>query len=71
MRAEQSSTILQTLTCSRYRYRHPTLKTEVFGLSFQSSVGTAAGFDKDGEVSNAITDLGFGTTEVGTVTPSP
>lgn len=68
---EQSSTILQTLTRSHYQYRHPMLETDVFGLSFPSPVGTAAGFDKDGEVSNAIADLGSGTTEVGTVTPRP
>jgi dihydroorotate dehydrogenase len=68
---EQSSGALRSFTRSHYGYRHPMLETEAFGCSFRSPVGTAAGFDKDGEVSNAIADLGFGFTEVGTVTPRP
>jgi dihydroorotate dehydrogenase len=71
LKVEQSSAILRSVTRSHYQYRHPMLETEAFGLTFRSPVGTAAGFDKDGEVSNAIADLGFGTTEVGTVTPRP
>jgi len=34
-------------------------------------VGLAAGFDKDAEMIRAMTALGFGYTEVGTVTPKP
>lgn len=47
------------------------LETEAFGLPFPSPVGVAAGFDKNGEVPRALADLGFGATEVGTVTPRP
>ena len=38
---------------------------------FQTPLGMAAGFDKNGEVTNALFALGFGFTEVGTVTPRP
>lgn len=55
----------------QYQYRDPALETEAFGLSFPSPVGIAAGFDKDGEVPLAVSDFGFGLTEVGTVTPRP
>ena len=49
----------------------PSLASEVAGLRFPSSVGLAAGFDKDGEVPDAMLSLGFGFVEVGTVTPRP
>jgi dihydroorotate dehydrogenase len=47
------------------------LASEVAGLRFPSPVGLAAGFDKDGEVPDAMLGLGFGFVEVGTVTPRP
>ena len=47
------------------------LKNEVAGLRFSSPVGLAAGFDKDGEVPDAMLSLGFGFVEVGTITPRP
>ena len=49
----------------------PALAIRAFGLSFPNPVGLAAGFDKHGEVADAVLRLGFGFTEVGTVTPRP
>ena len=49
----------------------PSLASEVANLSFPSPVGLAAGFDKDGEVPDAMLGLGFGFVEVGTITPKP
>ncbi|MGI8931369.1 MAG: quinone-dependent dihydroorotate dehydrogenase [Sphingomicrobium sp.] len=49
----------------------PELAGEVAGLRFPSPVGLAAGFDKDGEVPDAMLGLGFGFVEVGTLTPRP
>lgn len=43
----------------------------VFGVTFPSVVGVAAGMDKDGSALNAWPALGFGFTEVGTVTAHP
>lgn len=54
-----------------YRYRHPSLKREIFGLTFENPVGLAAGFDKDGKHCHSIAKLGFGFLELGTVTPRP
>jgi dihydroorotate dehydrogenase len=48
-----------------------TLATTVAGLSFPNPVGVAAGFDKDAEVPDALLALGFGFTEVGSITPLP
>lgn len=49
----------------------PSLSTRVAGIDFPSPIGLAAGFDKDGEVPDALLGLGFGFVEVGTVTPLP
>jgi dihydroorotate dehydrogenase len=47
------------------------LAIEVAGLGFPNPLGMAAGFDKDGEVPDALLGLGFGFAEVGSVTPLP
>ena len=52
-----------------YQYEAPSLEKELFGLTFKNPVGLAAGFDKNGEHINAMSSLGFGFIEVGTVTP--
>ncbi len=45
------------------------LERKVFGLTFPNPVGLAAGFDKDGKHYRAMSALGFGAIEIGTVTP--
>lgn len=47
------------------------LESKVWGLSFPNPIGLAAGFDKNAECMPATYTLGFGFTEVGTVTPLP
>ncbi|MEE4201259.1 quinone-dependent dihydroorotate dehydrogenase [Erythrobacter sp.] len=47
------------------------LAITVAGLDFPNPVGVAAGFDKDAEVPDALLALGFGFTEVGSLTPLP
>ena len=47
------------------------LAVEVAGLHFPNPVGMAAGFDKDGEVPDALLGTGFGFVEVGSITPLP
>lgn len=49
----------------------PRLRQTVFGLDFSNPVGMAAGFDKDARVPGALLAMGFGFTEIGTVTPQP
>lgn len=56
------------------RYAHPAdpaLKVTLWGREFPSPVGMAAGFDKNAEAVSAVLKLGFGFTELGTVTPKP
>ncbi|MBP1842045.1 dihydroorotate dehydrogenase [Rhizobium petrolearium] len=47
------------------------LAQTVAGITFPNPIGLAAGYDKNAEVPDAILKLGFGFTEVGTVTPKP
>ena len=47
------------------------LAVDAFGLRFPNPLGVAAGFDKNAEVPDAMLALGFGFTEIGTVTPKP
>ena len=47
----------------------PALRTTVAGIAFPGPLGAAPGYDKNGEVPEALLRLGFGFAEVGTVTP--
>jgi dihydroorotate dehydrogenase len=49
----------------------PVLRQRLWGLDFANPIGLAAGFDKEGEVADAMLGLGFGFVEIGTVTPRP
>ena len=50
---------------------HPMLQQKLFGRTFQNPVGLGAGFDKNGDYIAAMPTMGFGFTEIGTVTPRP
>ena len=50
---------------------NPKLTQEVFGVKFANPVGLAAGFDKNATMIKAMKSLGFGFTEIGTMTPKP
>lgn len=47
------------------------LETTVAGIRFPNPVGLAAGYDKEGLVAHKMHGLGFGFTELGTLTPLP
>jgi dihydroorotate dehydrogenase len=62
---------LKLLPAVRARPDDAKLAVRAFGLNFPNPVGMAAGFDKNGEVPDALLRLGFGFLEVGSVTPKP
>ena len=49
----------------------PILSQEVFGVTFPRPLGLAAGFDKNASCADVWTAVGFGYSELGTVTASP
>ena len=53
------------------RYSPIQIPTEIGGLRFPNPIGLAAGFDKNGEAISGCFALGFGSVEIGTVTPLP
>ncbi len=56
----------------RARQRDPdVLGIDLWGMRFPNPLGMAAGFDKNGEVPDALLAMGFGFAEAGTVTPLP
>lgn len=52
-------------------YHHPILEQEFFGVKFPNPIGLAAGFDKNALALDHWHKLGFGFTEIGTVTWHP
>ena len=56
---------------SSFQFDHPSLHKKIAGLHFKNPIGLAAGFDKDGKYLEAMSSLGFGHLELGTVTPRP
>lgn len=51
--------------------RAKSLQKNIFNLSFINPVGLAAGFDKNAKYLTELEMLGFGSVEIGTVTPKP
>ncbi|MEG3165856.1 quinone-dependent dihydroorotate dehydrogenase [Sphingomonas sp. PB2P19] len=49
----------------------PNLPTTVAGITFPNPLGLAAGVDKDGRAIDGFFGLGFGSVEIGTLTPLP
>ena len=47
------------------------LTQEVLGITFRNPVGLAAGFDKNATMIESMPAMGFGFTEIGTMTPRP
>lgn len=62
-----------TRSCAHrlFNVNHPSLKKQLFGLTFNNPVGLAAGLDKDAKVFNELASFGFGFIEIGTLTPKP
>lgn len=52
----------------KYCVNDPRLNVDLFGLNFPNPVGLAAGFDKDAQWFDALSKLGFGSIEIGTLT---
>lgn len=63
--------LVRQIVRARFRFEHPSLEREVFGLKFKNPVGLAAGFDKNAVLFDEFSEYGFGFVEIGTVTPKP
>ena len=52
-----------------FNYQHHSLEREVFGIKFKNPIGLAAGFDKNGDMFNDLSNFGFSFIEIGSLTP--
>lgn len=59
----------KSLINSIFNFQHTSLEQKLFGLTFRNPVGLAAGFDKNAELIDDFSNLGFGFIEIGTLTP--
>ena len=60
-----------TLRRKRYELQTDHLALDAFGMSFHSRIGLGAGYDRNGELIDAMAATGFGFVEIGTITPKP
>ena len=51
-----------------FYYQHTSLNTTVDGIKYDNPIGLSAGFDKDGELTDAYPLIGFGFAELGSFT---
>ncbi|MFV7790498.1 quinone-dependent dihydroorotate dehydrogenase [Aliarcobacter lanthieri] len=63
--------ILSSYMEKRNYINNEKLHQEIFGLKFENPVGLAAGFDKNATMIKSMKSMGFGFTEIGTMTPMP
>jgi dihydroorotate dehydrogenase subfamily 2 len=52
-------------------YSNASLEQDILGIHFPNPIGLAAGFDKDARMIDATAPLGFGFTEIGSITGEP
>lgn len=65
------SSVSKQLIRFLFTYRHPSLEQSVLGIRFNNPIGLTAGFDKNAELTDIMDAVGFGFTEVGSVTGEP
>lgn len=61
--------LLKFILSFLFQYKSDKITKTIFGIDFPNPVGLAAGFDKNAERINALSAIGFGFIEIGTVTP--
>lgn len=71
LRITEKVPFLQKIIAKMYRVSDASLAQNIFGKTFENPVGLGAGFDKNSDHIEAMKALGFGFTEVGTITPLP
>ncbi len=65
------SQLTRHITSALFGYQNKMLESTVCGVKFSNPVGLSAGFDKDAKLVSIMGSVGFGFTELGTVTFSP
>ncbi len=61
----------RNMTAKFFKYSHPMLNQNIYGINFPNPVGLAGGFDKDARLTQILPSVGFGYEEVGSITGEP
>lgn len=60
--------LTRKITKLLFGYNNSKLEQNIFGIKFVNPIGLSAGFDKDISITDIVSSVGFGFTEVGSVT---
>src|SRR3989344_8005379 len=60
--------IFRKITALCFSYSHAALEQNILGIRFANPMGLAAGFDKNGQLTDILPHVGFGFEEVGSMT---
>lgn len=63
-----SNFVTKKIVSFNYNYQNKKLEQKILGIHFRNPVGLCAGFDKNAQMMSIMEDVGFGFTEVGSVT---
>jgi dihydroorotate dehydrogenase len=63
--------ISRKLTSLIFEYQNPLLEQTINGIKFKNPIGLSCGFDKNADLQEIIPNVGFGFTQIGTVTNDP
>lgn len=66
-----NSNLLKKTTSIFFNYQNPSLEQTILGIKFKNPVGLPAGFDKNVDIVNLMENVGFGFSEIGSVTAKP
>ncbi len=65
------SSLLSRIIYKSFAYENDSLEQILWGISFKNPIGLSAGFDKDGKLFSVMGSVGFGFSEIGTMTYLP
>ncbi len=63
--------VSRSLTALAFSYSNKSLEQKILRINFRNPIGLAAGFDKDAVLTDILPSVGFGFTEVGSITGEP
>ena len=63
--------LFRGITSFFWNYSNPALEQNTLGIQFKNPIGLSAGFDKNAVLNNIIPSVGFGFSEVGSITAKP
>lgn len=63
-----TNSLSKKITELLFLYSNKMLEQKILGVKFQNPIGLAAGFDKNAKLTEILPSVGFGFTEIGTIT---